>query len=117
MELKFEFPRCGQHISVTHVQIGVTAPCPNCNAAVTVPNTSTLPPSRPPSPPPPSPPAANTVVYIDGDAKFELYVDRMSMWLKYDPISGEEPPPMPQLLFPAGLTVNNQFVIEHSNEI
>src|SRR4030095_390335 len=43
MELKFECPSCGQHLSATRVQIGVTAPCPNCNAAVTVPKTSTLP--------------------------------------------------------------------------
>jgi len=51
MELKFECPKCGQHISATPAQIGVTAPCPNCNTAVTVPN---------PSPQPPSPPAAST---------------------------------------------------------
>src|SRR6266480_6910857 len=37
MELKFECPTCGQHLSATPAQIGVTAPCPNCNAAVTVP--------------------------------------------------------------------------------
>ena len=43
MDLKFECPRCGQHLSATRVQIGITAPCPNCNAAVTVPKTSTLP--------------------------------------------------------------------------
>ncbi len=43
MDLKFECPRCGQHLSATRVQIGVTAPCPHCNAAVTVPKTSTLP--------------------------------------------------------------------------
>jgi hypothetical protein len=43
MDLKFECPNCGQHLSATSVQIGVTAPCPNCNAAVTVPKTSTLP--------------------------------------------------------------------------
>ena len=43
MDLKFECPRCGQHLSATRVQIGLTAPCPNCNAAVTVPKTSTLP--------------------------------------------------------------------------
>jgi hypothetical protein len=36
MEIKFECPTCGQHISATHAQIGVTAPCPHCNAAVTV---------------------------------------------------------------------------------
>ena len=36
MELKFECPTCGQHISATPAQIGVTAPCPNCNTAVTV---------------------------------------------------------------------------------
>jgi DNA-directed RNA polymerase subunit RPC12/RpoP len=38
MELKFECPTCGQHISVPHAQIGITIRCPNCNAAVTVPN-------------------------------------------------------------------------------
>jgi hypothetical protein len=43
MDLRFECPRCGQHLSATPSQIGVTAPCPNCNAAVTVPKTSTLP--------------------------------------------------------------------------
>src|SRR5262249_20217851 len=37
-------PTCGQHLSAIPAQIGVTAPCPNCNAAVTVPKTSTLPP-------------------------------------------------------------------------
>jgi hypothetical protein len=60
MELKFECPKCGQHISATPAQIGVTAPCPNCNTAVTVPNVSTLPPSLPLSLQPQSPPAANT---------------------------------------------------------
>jgi hypothetical protein len=49
MKLRFACPSCGQHISATRAQIGVTAPCPNCNAAVTVPKTSTLPP-RPPAP-------------------------------------------------------------------
>jgi DNA-directed RNA polymerase subunit RPC12/RpoP len=44
MLLRFACPTCGQHISATHAQIGVTAPCPNCNAAVTVPKSSTLPP-------------------------------------------------------------------------
>jgi hypothetical protein len=43
MDLKFECPSCGQHLSATRSQIGVTAPCPNCNAAVTVPKNSTLP--------------------------------------------------------------------------
>src|ERR1043166_7878163 len=47
MELRFACPTCGQHLSATRTQIGVTAPCPNCNAAVTVPTTSTLPPPRP----------------------------------------------------------------------
>ena len=44
MELRFSCLSCGQHISATGAQIGMTAPCPNCNAAVTVPKTSTLPP-------------------------------------------------------------------------
>ncbi len=43
MDLRFECPKCGQHLSATRSQIGVTAPCPNCKAAVTVPKTSTLP--------------------------------------------------------------------------
>jgi predicted RNA-binding Zn-ribbon protein involved in translation (DUF1610 family) len=45
MELiRFACVSCGQHISATRSQIGVTAPCPNCDAAVTVPKASTLPP-------------------------------------------------------------------------
>src|SRR5205823_14618593 len=55
MELKFECPTCGQHLSATHAQIGGTAPCPNCNSAVTVPDASTLPVPPPASPLPPSP--------------------------------------------------------------
>ena len=47
MELRFACPSCGQHISATRTQIGITAPCPNCQAAVTVPKTSTLPPPAP----------------------------------------------------------------------
>jgi hypothetical protein len=43
MALKFECPSCGQHLTAIRSQIGVTAPCPNCNAAVTVPKISTLP--------------------------------------------------------------------------
>ena len=43
MDLKFECPSCGQHLTAIRSQIGVTAPCPNCNAAVTVPTTSRLP--------------------------------------------------------------------------
>src|SRR5690349_4326230 len=49
MELKFECPACGQHLSATPEQIGITAPCPKCNAAVTVPKTPPLP--HPPSAP------------------------------------------------------------------
>ena len=37
MELKFECPTCGQHLSATPAQIGLTAPCPHCNSSVTVP--------------------------------------------------------------------------------
>jgi len=45
MELiRFACASCGQHLSATRAQIGVTGPCPNCNVAVTVPKTSTLPP-------------------------------------------------------------------------
>ena len=45
MELiRFACAGCGQYLSATRAQIGVTGPCPNCNVAVTVPKTSTLPP-------------------------------------------------------------------------
>jgi len=50
MELRFACPTCGQHLSAIPAQIGVTAPCPNCNAAVTVPVQSTLPPAENPQP-------------------------------------------------------------------
>ena len=43
MELKFQCPTCGQHLSAARAQIGLTAPCPKCYAAVTVPNTFTPP--------------------------------------------------------------------------
>ena len=44
MELiRFACASCGQHISAATAQIAMVAPCPNCNAAVTVPTTSTLP--------------------------------------------------------------------------
>src|SRR4030095_1570488 len=43
MELiRFACASCGQHISAATAQIAMVAPCPNCNAAVTVPATSTL---------------------------------------------------------------------------
>jgi DNA-directed RNA polymerase subunit M/transcription elongation factor TFIIS len=45
--LRFACPTCGQHISATPAQIGIKGRCPNCNAAVTVPKTSTLPPPAP----------------------------------------------------------------------
>jgi hypothetical protein len=64
-ELKFECPTCGQHISATRAQIGVTAPCPNCNAAVTVPNASTLPPPLPPSPQPQQPVALQPLPFAE----------------------------------------------------
>ena len=48
MELiRFACVSCGQHVSATQAQVGVRGPCPNCNAAVTVPTASTLPPPAP----------------------------------------------------------------------
>jgi DNA-directed RNA polymerase subunit RPC12/RpoP len=47
MLLRFACPICGQHVSATRSQIGMSATCPNCNAAVTVPTTSTLSPPAP----------------------------------------------------------------------
>ena len=49
MLLRFACRKCGRHISATPAQIGITLRCPNCNAPVAVPKTSTLP------PPPPAP--------------------------------------------------------------
>src|SRR5947208_15022646 len=45
--LRFACPSCGQHISATRAQIGITGRCPNCNAAIAVPKASTLPPPGP----------------------------------------------------------------------
>ena len=52
MELKFECPTCGQHLSATSSEIGMTAPCPSCDASVTIPIQSTLPPLLPVPPQP-----------------------------------------------------------------
>ena len=59
MELRFVCPTCGQHLSAIPAQIGVTAPRPNCNAAVTVPMQSTLRPRLTDVPPQPQQPAEN----------------------------------------------------------
>ena len=48
MLLRFACPSCGRHLSATRAQIGITVRCPNCNAPVALPKTSTLPP--PPAP-------------------------------------------------------------------
>jgi hypothetical protein len=83
MELRFECPRCGQHLSATRSQIGVTAPCPNCNAAVTVPKTSTLP------HPPPAPRQTKfqekkryetTVILIDHRAAAPAKTKKLKKW-------------------------------------
>ena len=42
--IRFACPRCGQHLSATCNQISMNAPCPTCNAVITVPIQSTLPP-------------------------------------------------------------------------
>src|SRR4029450_5717825 len=48
MELiRFACASCGQHISAATAQIAIVALCPSCNAAVTVPTASTLPPPAP----------------------------------------------------------------------
>ena len=41
--IRFACPSCGRHILSTHDQIGAMSRCSNCNAAATVPKTSTLP--------------------------------------------------------------------------
>ena len=45
--LRFACSSCGQHISATRAQIGITGRCPNCSAAIAVPKASTLPPPAP----------------------------------------------------------------------
>src|SRR5215472_7010968 len=45
--IRFACASCGQNISAATAQIAIVAPCPNCDAAVTVPTTSTLPPRAP----------------------------------------------------------------------
>jgi hypothetical protein len=82
MDLKFECPSCGQHLSATRSQIGVTGPCPNCNAAVTVPKTSTLP------HPPPAPRQTKfpkkryetTVILIDDCAAAPAKTKKLKKW-------------------------------------
>ena len=53
--IRFACPKCGQHLSATRDQISMTAPCPSCNGAVTVPIQSTLPPRPLPLPEPQNP--------------------------------------------------------------
>lgn len=62
MELRFECTQCGQHISATPAQIGMSSLCPTCGATVIVPNplaemsTPSLTPEPPIAPPTPQPP-------------------------------------------------------------
>jgi ribosomal protein S27E len=35
--IRIACPRCGQHLSATYDQIGMTAPCQSCNEVITVP--------------------------------------------------------------------------------
>jgi transcription elongation factor Elf1 len=53
--IRFACPTCGQHLSATHDQISMSAPCPICNGVVTVPIQSTLPPRPLPLPEPQNP--------------------------------------------------------------
>jgi hypothetical protein len=53
--IRFACPTCGQHLSATHDQISMSAPCPICNGVVTVPIQSTLPPRPLPLPEPQHP--------------------------------------------------------------
>ena len=78
MDLRFECPRCGQHLSATRSQIGITAPCPNCNAAVTVPKTSTLP--HPPPAPQKKKRYETTVILIDDSAAVLDNRKKLTKW-------------------------------------
>ena len=78
MDLRFECPRCGQHLSATPAQIGLTAPCPNCNAAVTVPKTSTLP--HPPPAPQKKKRYETTVILIKSAAAVPAKTMKLKKW-------------------------------------
>ena len=78
MDLRFECPSCGQHLSATRSQIGVTAPCPNCNAAVTVPKTSTLP--HPPPAPQKKKRYETTVILIKSAAAVPAKTMKLKKW-------------------------------------
>ena len=88
MELiRFACAGCGQHLFATRAQIGVTAPCPNCNAAVTVPTASTLPPPRPVPLPVPLPIKFHgnkryetTVILIDDYAAVPEKTKKLTKW-------------------------------------
>ena len=94
MELRFVCPTCGQHLSAIPAQIGVTAPCPNCNAAVTVPMQSTLRPRLPDSSPQPQQPAENPQGAVIKRMKFRMMkklatmivmgVVAIGVWLAYN---------------------------------
>src|SRR5262245_40579121 len=48
--IRFPCGRCGQHLSATVAQTGMTGACPSCNELMKVPIQSTLPPPPPVSP-------------------------------------------------------------------
>jgi len=53
MDLKFECPRCGQHLAVEERAAGMTVKCPSCEEKIGIPGGA---PPPLPSPPPPLPP-------------------------------------------------------------
>jgi uncharacterized protein YbaR (Trm112 family) len=53
MDIRFNCPRCNQHLSVDESGAGMTVNCPSCNDSLEIPRSETL-------PPPPVPPKTHT---------------------------------------------------------
>jgi transcription elongation factor Elf1 len=47
MELKFECPKCGQHLAVEPRGAGMTVNCPSCNEQIEIPSGTPVPPPPP----------------------------------------------------------------------
>ena len=68
--------------------------------------------------PPPAQPWLGVIVYVDRDAKHELYNERIAAWSEYlrsnDPAKMQ--PALPRLSFSEDLSERDEFLIEHTNE-
>src|SRR5438552_12529656 len=67
MDIRFNCPHCGQHLSVDERGAGITVNCPSCKGQTEIPSST-----PPPSPPPPLPPPIATVRRVPTPAKGRL---------------------------------------------